>query len=576
MIQVKTLQDILKIIPWFTLSKTSNNLTSISKPTLPNIDLTALRLYINDHDMSSSSFGSAFMVWGEMPIEYIDHIEVYKGSSSVEFGNEVASTIIKLYTKKAQREEGSKLRFYMDNKLSSNIDLYVASSIDDFSYFAYGNTYNTNKKTYTKTYNNKSYDLNSDLHGHNIYANFTYKNFSMELGSYAKTSDGFLGAGVIKTPSGGDLDSFQNYIHITQKFDNNIKLQFSYDNLSYQRTYIDTNGIKIANLPQIDNYLIKFNDEILNAVAEKRFNYHKHSFLFGTFFKQKRFKEHGVFSNTILNNLDENSFSNTLDLTSAYLEYKYDYDNSTRFMISLKDDYFHYKKDIASTNEIIAKLALIKNINKFQIKTFLTKSYIPTSFFKLYNPQNIPYKANPYLKTSQLYIGSFSIRYKTKQHYIELLVAKNKIIDTISYDASSYYGWFNSSNDTKYTRYAFKYKYTYNTKNKISMDFFMGDNNKGIEVSPKYNVNIQMFNRYKKLDIYNEFIYRSSYSSADIYIDASINYTLSLKYHLKKDLSLGLRGENLLNYGYEQAYKGYDSSIPVTDRKVWFNMEYLF
>jgi iron complex outermembrane receptor protein len=53
--------------------------------------------------MSSSSFGSAFMVWGEMPIEYIDHIEVYKGSSSVEFGNEVASTIIKLYTKKAQR-----------------------------------------------------------------------------------------------------------------------------------------------------------------------------------------------------------------------------------------------------------------------------------------------------------------------------------------------------------------------------------------------------------------------------------------------------------------------------------------
>jgi iron complex outermembrane receptor protein len=78
MMQVKTLQDILKIIPGFTLSKTSNNLTSISKPTLPNIDLTALRLYINDHDMSSSSFGSAFMVWGEMPIEYIDHIEVFK------------------------------------------------------------------------------------------------------------------------------------------------------------------------------------------------------------------------------------------------------------------------------------------------------------------------------------------------------------------------------------------------------------------------------------------------------------------------------------------------------------------
>jgi iron complex outermembrane receptor protein len=571
--QVKNLQDILRIIPGFTLSRTSNNLTSLSKPTLSTIDLTAVRLYINDHDMSSSSFGSAFLIWGELPVEYIDHIEVYKGSSSIEFGNECAAFIIKLYTKTAQREEGGKIRLIADNQHSTNADLYIASTVDDFSYFAYGNFNNINRTHYTNTYNDKTYDIASDHNGYNLYANLHYKNTTLELGSYTKKSDNFLGMGTHRTPTGGGLNTYQNYLHLTQKFDQGLKLQLSYDKLSYKRGYLDPNGMRAANLDSLQEYHIKFDDDILSAIAEQHYTTGKHTFLFGTFFKQKRFKEYGAFEGTTLYT---NSFSNALDLYSAYVEYTYDYSQNTRFVASLKDDYFHYHKDIATNNELIARMGVIQNISNYQLKAFVTKSYIPTPFYKLYNPENTPYKANPNLKNAQLYIATASIRYKTKKQHIEFLVAANKAQDAIIYDRTTPNRYLNSKDTIRYLRYDLRYYYFFDKNNKILVDFFSGKNSKDIITSPQYNGVVRLFNRYKKFDFYNELIYKSAYSSADISMDASFNFNTSLKYHFSQDLSFGLRGEDILNDSYEQAYRGYNKAIPVSDRKLWINMEYLF
>jgi iron complex outermembrane receptor protein len=571
--QVKTLQDVLRVISGFTLSRTSNGLTSLSKPTLSTIDLSAVRLYINDHDMSSSSFGSAFLIWGELPIEYIDHIEVYKGSSSIEFGNETAAFIIKLYTKTAQREEGSKVRLFADNLYSTNLDAYTASKIDDFSYFAYANMHNTNRTQYTNTYNGKNYDIKNDLHGYNFYANLTYKKTIFEFGAYTKEDDNFLGIGRHRTPTGGDVDAYQNYIHITHTFDQGLKLQLSYDKLSYEREYQDENGIVVANLNPLQDYLIRFDDDILSFVAEQHYNIEKHSFLFGAFIKRKHFSEHGEFEG---DTIYTNDFENTLTLSSAYIEYNYDYDPDTRFVASLKDDYFHYNKDIDTSNEVIARLGVIRNINNYQFKAFLTQSYVPTPLFKLYNPENIPYKSNPNLKNANISIASASIRYKTDKHQIEFLIAGNRVKDAIIYDRATTYGYLNSDETLDYLRYSLRYYYFFDKNNKIYCDLYSANNSKDIVSSPQYNAIVRLFNKYKKFDFYNELVYKSSYSFADIYMDASFDFNSAVKYHYSKDLSFGVRGENIFNDSYEQAYRGYDSAIPVNDRKVWINMEYLF
>jgi iron complex outermembrane receptor protein len=86
----------------------------------------------------------------------------------------------------------------------------------------------------------------------------------------------------------------------------------------------------------------------------------------------------------------------------------------------------------------------------------------------------------------------------------------------------------------------------------------------------------KLFSKYRKFDIYNEFTYKSAYDYVGLEMDPSYDYTASVKYHYTKDLSLGLRGENIFNSGYKQAYRGLDYAIPVVDQKLWFNLEYLF
>ncbi len=134
--QARTLMDVLKTLPDIYVGRNYMNLTTLTRPTMQHMPSTAVRLYINDHDMTSASAGSAFLVWGHMSIEYIDHIEVYKATSSIEFGNENALLIVKLYTKSASRENGGKVRLTADNLGSFETDVYYAQQVDDdLSYF---------------------------------------------------------------------------------------------------------------------------------------------------------------------------------------------------------------------------------------------------------------------------------------------------------------------------------------------------------------------------------------------------------------------------------------------------------
>jgi len=576
MMQIKTLEDLLRILPGFHYTRQYDNLTVLQKPSISSRQLSSVRLYVNDHDLSSNSFGSSFLIWGKLPLEYIDHIEVYKGAASVEFGNETSTVIIKMYTKSPQREEGSKIRLYGDNYGSKNVDAYIASKNDSFSYFAYANTNAIKRRSYTNEFNGKEYALDSGITGNNIYANIKYEDWFAELGSYTKKGDNFLGLGIYATPSGGDVDSAHSYLHLTKTFSSNIKLQLSYDNVHFQREYKDENGIYLGNGGVVQNYNVGFDDNLIAATLEKKFIYEKHMLLLGSFVKKENFSEDGEFIEPISNYYYKSSYSNTQYFYSLYGEYSYDYDPNTRFIASVKEDYIKYRKYIPSTQEFTAKLGLIKHIGRLQIKAFLTKTYAPLAYYQLYTPDNVPFYSNKELKNMHINIGSLVFLYKKQYDLFKFVVAKNQVEDAIYFDPVYAKGYVNSSKVMDYNYFEFSYQHNFDLKNKIVTTFYYGDKKTTSYESPKFTALVQLFSHYDKYDFYSEVLYNSAYSYANIDCDPSYDVTSSLKYHYSKDLSLGIRGENIFGTGYKQVYDGYDSAISVTDRKVWFNMEYLF
>jgi iron complex outermembrane receptor protein len=575
--QAHNLHDILQTIPGVYLLRGSNNLTLLTTPSTSRMPLTYARLYVNDHDMSSSSFGSAFMIWGNMPIEYIDHIEIYKATSSLEFGNENAAFIIRLYTKNAKRDSGSKVRLLVDDKGSYDTNIYTASELEnDISYFAYANMADTKRKKYHNTYNTQIYTYDSDSNIYNLYGSLQYKKSHLEVGANKKEDNSFIGMGIHKTPDSGELNAHHYYIHFTQEFKNELKLQLSYDNLSYTRNYEDPNSIRIANAPLINSYNISFNDDIYSFTLEKHLHYKQNKLMLGAFYKYKGFDGEGNYHDTNYGYAHQNHFSNALNLYSVYTEDDYDISNTLRIIASLKGDFFRYSKDVKTQNELVARAGIIKQADHLQLKAFYTRGYVPLAFYQIYNPENIPYRANPQLDAPKTNIYTFTMKYKNTGYETSFEVAHMRSSDNLVYDYTTTNGWKNSSQTATKTLYQLNYSYFFNLQNKITLNLTYGDNSRNTDASSPFACLIRSYNTYKKLDFYNEFYYKNSYSYSSYNINASLDWTAAVKYHYSKDISFGLRGENILDQGYKQIYSGVSQKIPVRDQKIWLNMEYLF
>lgn len=583
--QIHTLDDFLKIVPGIYAARSSSNILSIAIPSNKNFPLSYTRLYINDHDVSSSSFGSAFQIWGEMPTEYIDHIEIYKATSSMEFGNENAALIIKLYTKNANRDSGSKVRLLADNLGSYDANMYTADILENgISYFAYANSDSIKREQYKTSYNGKEYNIDSNKQGYNLFATLNYKNFNADIASYQKRNDNFLGKGKYNTPENGDLKARHSYIHLSQTFSQDIKVQLSYDNLTYERHYIDQNGLTIAtpSSKTIQDYDITFEDNIFSAIIEKKFTTSNNSLLLGGFYKYKGFSSNGDYIDSLTPTTYTSNIANSLNMYSLYAEDNYDIDSSFRVVTSIKGDFFRYDKEVKDQNELLAKIGFIKKVDSFKAKLFYEKGYVPLSFYQIYNPGNTPYKANPNLDTIKTDIATASLNYTSDKLESTLTYVYMKSMGLVEYAYLSANGWINSSNDQVQDYIQLDSTYKFDLDNKIVLNLAYGKNSDDINYSPNFEALLSAFNSYKDFDFYNTLIYKNGYKytsrSGNLNILPSYELISALKYHYSQDLSFGLRAENILNKSMEQAYKGrlHPKQIQISDRKIWLNMEYTF
>ena len=574
--QAHMLIDVLRTVPGFHVYRGINGLTLMSPPTYGAIPPTTIRLYINDHDMTSSSFGSAMLIWGEMPIEYVDHIEVYKTSSSIDFGNESGVLVIRVYTKQALRDNGSKARVMADQKGSFELNLYNSEVFDnDFSYFVFANADDYKRERYYNEFEGKKYAFKNDRHGYNLYGNIQYKKSKFEIGKLYKKSGSFLGIGKHKTPTDGNLHAYHFYTHFTQEFENDIKLQLSYDAMNYERSYVDPNGISIADPSSqsgrrsVSNYDIEFKDEVYGAIIEKRVRYEKNSITLGAFYKYKKMEEEGRFDS-----LQTPQTGNGYDLYSIYAEEGYDFDEKTRFILMAKGDFYRYKKEVDSADELVARVGITKDIDRFRFKLFYTDTYLPNSFYSIFNPSRTPYVANPHLKHAQIKIGSFSATYGQEKWDVKFFMSHHSMKDGVIYRGK----FQNSDKTAKFYRYELSGHYYFNPFNTLFCSLFTGTNDKDLLRSPKYGASFRLDDTFGKVDLYNELRYTSSYTDSfyNIYVPYTLDWTLAAKYHVTKDFSAGVRGENLLDRSYYVVYRGYSKPIQSYDRKIWINLEYLF
>jgi len=98
--QYNTLDDILKELPRKNLNK---NRYGVNTSTLSGTGTSVsgfFRFFINDHEISSVHTQSSSLTWGNIPLDFVDYVEVYYGESSFSLGNETGIYLFESIPKK--------------------------------------------------------------------------------------------------------------------------------------------------------------------------------------------------------------------------------------------------------------------------------------------------------------------------------------------------------------------------------------------------------------------------------------------------------------------------------------------
>ncbi|WP_457748247.1 TonB-dependent receptor plug domain-containing protein [Sulfurimonas sp.] len=576
--QAHTLVDVLRTVPGLILTKTRDNIYTFEKPGSTYMQYSNIRLYINDHELTASS-SDAMMLWFETPIEYIDHIEIYKVTSSVEFSSEAAPVVIKMYTKKPSREVGGKIRLTAADNQGYDMNIYHANNYDNgFSYFVFANGDNSKEDTYTKTFNNKTYEINGDKRAENLFANFLYNGWSLELNNYAKHSNAMLGIGDNATPKGSYIDSKQFYIHIKKLFDKTLRLEISYDALDITRHYNDENGITIDQNTTGQFLDTTTNNKIFTLTLDKWFVLNRHNILFGGFYKNKANYEKIRLLDTVATTNLFKSLNYTVNIYSLYLEDKYKYDDSFEFISSFKGEFYRYAtKQNQYDNEYITRVGAIKQMQAVQFKVLFTYMVSESKDDRDILPL-ITQPTNLSKQYDDSYNYGLGMKIKQQRDEYEIIFSGfssshdgSNSIATLSYDNT--YSLVESS---YYERLELKYKHTFDVKNSLHISYFTELNGNNLHLSPQNCINMRAYNKYKNIDIYNELLYRGAYEKYAQRVGESYEYSFALKYHVSKDLSFGVKGNNVFDSGFKEVYNSTDDPTFVAKQRFWINMEYLY
>ncbi len=565
--QAYTLKDVLKIIPMFTLQTSRLGLSNLIRAGTPPVVATPVKLYIDDHEYSSDLRPNIIFRYGEMNLYFVDHIEVYQGGTSLSFGNEIGSMTIRIYTKKAARENATSLQESVDNYKSNSLSVLSANETKYFDYLAYVSNSKKNYQTYTNKYGNK---LSKNGKQQQVHLKFyKEKNFSLDFDLIQYKTDPFIGFG--QKPLSGTLSQFYALIGFTKYFPYGCKLIISHTIDNASPNEYDDNSIHLEDNSIISHLDIKLKSSSNKIQIEKKTVLSKHDLLIGLqiFDKHAHVKKYQANSiNKIVPNTPKK-----MDIGMIYAEDSYNFNERNLLALSAKVDYYMIEKRKNSTQYSI-RLAYVgmSNNNKATLKVFALRRYIAPCFTELsFAPT---YHANPNLTTIKVKSLTSELIYKIdEKNILDMSYGKLWIQDPIVFSPQQVQ-YINKKTSTNFERYYVRYKYKFNYNHKLKLEYFQGYSKHNF--SPDKGALFELFDTFGRFDIYNQLAYRSSYTFHGFSVANGYDYTIAVGYKYNHNLNLKFKGENLLDNYSKTLFPTQGIAIPGIDKRVIATMEYTF
>ncbi|WP_457621340.1 TonB-dependent receptor plug domain-containing protein [Persephonella sp.] len=509
---------------------------------------TFVRLYINDHEVSSVHTGSPFLTYDNYPLDHIDHVEIYYASGAIRLGDEPASVIIKLYTKKPERENAVTLRGSASNRMDSDVSFVDAREVKpNISYLIMLNKGYLNYETQF---------INNQPIYRNLWKNFVYFGLSyyktfIEL-SFAKiTRNIFQGLSLDAAPDEGKTKSMEYYLSLTHYFlnDRSLKVNLTFD--GQHRDYYEKNseGVFIPRVIDINDPTsipIEYDEKVklfkttLNLIKEIKTD--NNLLLTGFTIKDKHYhldSRSYRTSSYYTEGIKFIEFDREI-LTSLTLEDQYNITDKNLIIISLRADKY-FRKNEKDITDYMTKIGLISFLSSnYMIKTYIGRSYFPPTF--------LDYELSKGdLTQSKTYSTLVELIYRKLRNKISIFAGYERIKDPIIPDYQK--GYLVNGKDYSYSLVALEYSYKENNGLDISLGYSRTFSTMEKALLSKETGYIRVTGKKERTSFYTELIYKKGFDVISIHIPDSYNLNAGISYLINENFSLKIKGINILNRG---------------------------
>lgn len=582
LMQYNKLSDILKELPLINLNK---NRFGLSSPSLAGSKTTVggcIRFLLNDHEVSSVHSQSASLSWGDLPLDFVDHVEIYYGDSSFALGNETGIYFVRIYTKSAKKENASVLKATVTNKSVQSQSFTHSESLDNG--WAYLLFLNSGKTDETNEY--KANNLNNNEDRRYLFFDLSNDTTRINLGYTDVKKDNYMGLSLDAVPDSGKIESKDVYLDINKTFldDHSLKANFSID--INNRVYEETNATGIGLIPVLDLANMgltipkEFSEDLrftkMNGYLSKSYDYKKHNLLTTLNFSSRKYE---VKDRKTVNFANQTTYVggfndfNKEDSVSLSIQDNYKIYDNLVLIANAKVDKYKRNGYLEDTTEELFRLGTIFTpSDNFGLKSFYTETYLLPSFYNI----DFADKQDVELETQKYKFYTLEGVFTTENSKFGVVYHDVRIKDFIYLTPV---GFVNIDHTIETHGLIFNYEYNFSSTNKLKLSYYTTHLSETVNNSNKGG-DVKFMGKFQNLEYFTSLIYKNAYEYKDVKVRETYDLSLGATYYFSKDLSLSIKGVNLLDKStkslYSEGFPGTSFALEDYERSVNFTLKWVF
>ncbi len=202
--QAETLKDVLALSPVLKYNENRFGLPDpVTSGSAEPFKSNFIRLYIDGIEITQGWMGSGMLLYGDMNIDFVDHIEIYLMTTSFEKSVEPAYATIFIYSKDPKRDSGGKLSLSTSNKGGNTQSINYGQVKKDYSYML---NYSHTKTRRDKVENGTSRPLSRDYERSQFFGYVKSEDQIFHLQVMKKETDSLAGLSYDATPLVSQID----------------------------------------------------------------------------------------------------------------------------------------------------------------------------------------------------------------------------------------------------------------------------------------------------------------------------------------------------------------------------------